>query len=161
MPGSGKSFWSKKIADHFSIPHFDLDDIISKKMGSSIERIFEEKGEDYFRKIESECLTDLIKLEKSIYVLATGGGTPCYNRNDVILNQNTLSIFLDVRIPFLIKNLKTNKEERPLLKGVYDLEEHLKRLLETRNSSYQKAQKNIESPITIEKLNALISKSLS
>ena len=55
--GSGKSIFGKKIANHFNIEHIDTDQEITKFENSTINMIFSNKGEAYFREIESQIVT--------------------------------------------------------------------------------------------------------
>ncbi len=75
--GSGKSSVGKKLAEVLGISFMDLDDEIEKREHISIQKIFSKKGEIYFRKIEKEVLQTIL-IKRDSFVLATGGGTPCY-----------------------------------------------------------------------------------
>ena len=118
--GSGKSFVGKQIASKTNFSFHDLDDLIIEKAGMSISEIFTLYGEDYFRKLERECLFETEKFKNVI--IATGGGTPCFFNNIEWINQHGLSIFLDANIPVLIKRLQGEIEKRPLLKGKNEIE---------------------------------------
>ena len=113
MPSCGKSSLAKIIGKEINIQFIDLDKEIEIVEKRSINEIFNLKGEGYFRKIESEVLNSIIKSNKS-FIMATGGGTPCYNDNMKIINNNGISIFLVVKISELETRLK-NKKDRPLL----------------------------------------------
>ena len=112
MPSCGKSSLAKIIGKEINIQFIDLDKEIEIVEKRSINEIFNIKGEGYFRKIESEVLNSIIKSNKS-FIMATGGGTPCYNDNMKIINNNGISIFLDVKITELETRLK-NKKDRPI-----------------------------------------------
>ena len=124
MPSSGKSSLAKIIGKEINIQFIDLDKEIEIVEKRSINEIFNIKGEDYFRKIESEILNSIIKSNES-FIMATGGGTPCYNDNMKIINNNGVSIFLDVKISELKNRLK-NKKDRPLLNMYEDKGQILK-----------------------------------
>ena len=64
MPGCGKTTVGKKIAEKLSFDFFDLDQYIEDTTKKSIPQIFDEFGEDHFRKLETEALTLLSKKEK-------------------------------------------------------------------------------------------------
>ena len=80
MPGSGKSTMAKFLCSQISLSFYDLDLEIEKNEGKNIREIFKENGENYFREIETFTLKKIIK-EKNNFILATGGGTPCFNDN--------------------------------------------------------------------------------
>ena len=109
MPSCGKSSLAKIIGKEINIQFIDLDKEIEIVEKRSINEIFNLKGEGYFRKIESEVLNSIIKSNKS-FIMATGGGTPCYNDNMKIINNNGISIFLDVKISELETRLKNKKD---------------------------------------------------
>ena len=121
---SGKSIIGKKIANLLNWQFVDLDDVISKKEGQSISDIFKNRGEIYFRKVESKYLQELIKKAHHT-IISLGGGTPCYGNNmDLIKNTTGVkSIYLDVSIPELAKRLFTDKSQRPLVAHLTNLED--------------------------------------
>lgn len=115
MPGSGKSTLGKQLTDLLNQPFFDLDDVIENKEGRSITQIFEEQGEDYFRKVESKYLKEF---DEVFFILATGGGTPCYFDNLRFMKKSGFVIYLDVPIEELEVRLnKCDTSLRPKLSG--------------------------------------------
>ena len=141
MPSCGKSSLAKIIGKEINIQFIDLDKEIEIVEKRSINEIFNLKGEGYFRKIESEVLNSIIKSNKS-FIMATGGGTPCYNDNMKIINNNGISIFLDVKISELETRLK-NKKDRPLLNRYPDKGQILKKIYDERKSYYHESNYTI------------------
>ena len=141
MPSCGKSSLAKIIGKEINIQFIDLDKEIEIVEKRSINEIFNIKGEGYFRKIESEVLNSIIKSNKS-FIMATGGGTPCYNDNMKIINNNGISIFLDVKISKLETRLK-NKKDRPLLNRYQDKGQILKKIYYERKSYYHESNYTI------------------
>ena len=92
MPGCGKSTIGRKLAELTGRPFIDLDDYITEKAGCPIPQIFAEKGEPYFRDLESACLEEISKL--SGYVLSMGGGTPVRQQNRRMIRQNSTVVWL-------------------------------------------------------------------
>lgn len=125
--GSGKSTLGKKLANKLGFAFIDLDKEIEEKEQQSINQIFEEKGEDYFRLIEKNILEELVS-ENTSFVMALGGGTPCFNNNMEFINANGYSIYLKYNSGILFSRLVNAKTQRPLLKGKDD--EQLKRFIE-------------------------------
>lgn len=140
MPGSGKTTLGKKLANTLDYEFVDLDFLIQQNEGMSIEQIFEEKGEDFFREIERMYLQSTNKLKKTI--ISTGGGTPCFFDNMEWINQHGLSIFLNISLEQLMQRILQNPTKRPLLKGLSESEvyEKLLNLMEIRNPYYLKSK---------------------
>lgn len=86
MPGSGKSTVGAALARRLEWPFVDADEEIVRRAGRSISEIFAEDGEERFRTLETEVLSDLGK--RSGIVLATGGGAVLFERNLPLLRQN-------------------------------------------------------------------------
>ena len=112
MPGSGKSTMAKYISSISDLNYKDLDDEIEKKEGRTINEIFQIENENYFRNKESQILNDII-LKENKFILATGGGTPCFNNNIRLINKSGISIFLNTSIDKIIERVK-RKDKRPL-----------------------------------------------
>lgn len=117
MPASGKSTIGRLLAGQLRLNFFDLDQIIVETEKEPITDIFTKKGEAYFRELESNCLKDFIEKEDT-YVLATGGGAPCFFDNMEVMNMHGTTVFLDVDIMDLYNKLAAKgTHKRPLLKG--------------------------------------------
>src|SRR5215210_6739890 len=85
MMGSGKTYWAEKLKKNLKIPAYDLDSLIEMMEEKTVSEIFEEDGEEYFRKSESKMLH--LFAEKKHYILSCGGGTACYNDNMKWMNK--------------------------------------------------------------------------
>lgn len=139
MPGSGKSTLGKQVARHLAVDFVDLDAEIEKTEGKSISEIFSQQGEDHFRLIESRLLREWAASSRA-FVMATGGGAPCFHKGIEVINEYGLSIFLDCPVSQLIDRVRKN-QERPLLlaSDESELRDRLERMLEKRGACYQKA----------------------
>ena len=93
MPGSGKSTVGKLLSSQLGKEFADADSAIIEKAGISIPEIFEQRGEEWFRAIESEVLAELGK--RSGLVIATGGGCVTREENYPLLHQNGAIFCLD------------------------------------------------------------------
>ena len=143
---SGKSSIGKKLAKMLSMKFLDLDDYIIEKEGMSISKIFKDKGEIYFRKIENKYLKEALT-KKEDFILALGGGTPCYGNNMDEVNKNeTISIYLQGSNLTMTKRLIKKKAKRPLIASLCDdkIPEFVAKHLFERRFFYEKAKMTIK-----------------
>ena len=138
--GCGKSTIGKILAKNLKLKFYDSDRIIENTQKKSINRIFEEKGENYFRKLEKKILVNI--LSKNDAVIAIGGGAILEKKTRDLIFKKTISIFLNVDIEVLVKRLKKNNK-RPLLKNV-DIKEKILSLDNKRSKFYKKADIEIQ-----------------
>ena len=110
---SGKSTVAKRLARQLNLDFFDLDTYIEATYQKSIDSIFKKEGEAAFRIIEHNCLQILLKQDN--YVLALGGGTPCFYNNMDIINAQGKSIYIKMSIQSLADRLIHAKKKRPLI----------------------------------------------
>lgn len=125
------------LAVHLGLQFVDLDQDIEKETKLSISQIFEQKGEAHFRQLEKFHLDRVIAHEDS-FVMATGGGTPCFFSNMQVMKDSGTTIFLDTPITTIEERLKLDTS-RPLLKK-YALSE----LLKKRKEWYSQADHTIQ-----------------
>ena len=160
--GSGKTTISKLLADKLEIKAIDLDDYISEKENNSIGDIFKSKGEIYFRLKENEYLSELLNSNKS-FVLALGGGTPCYANNMDLIVKKATSVYLKGNLNTLYKRLHNEKASRPLISDLSDekLKEFIAKHLFERAPFYEQADHVISiDDKTIDQIVDEISKSI-
>lgn len=120
--GSGKTKIGKILSKKVGLPFFDLDSLIENQFSKSINEIFSEKGEVYFRKIEQQVFVQKIE-EQEAFILSLGGGTPCYaNNHELLQREDVISIYLKANIPTLQSRLSYNRSARPLLRDLSDEE---------------------------------------
>ena len=144
--GSGKSTIGKRISIDLGLVFIDLDTYIAKQEELSINEIFEEKGEIYFRRKEAFYLEEIITTQSN-YVLSLGGGTPCYGANmDLIHQSNAVSYYLKATIPTLVARLENGKLQRPLLAGLTNAQllEYVGKHLFERAVFYEQANHKID-----------------
>ena len=134
--GSGKSTMGKLIANKLKCTFVDTDHYIEKKEGRTINDIFADDGEDYFRSLETEVLKELLE-SKERMVLSLGGGTPLRQENRVLLKDAGYVIFLKVTPEEAYDRLKGDTQ-RPLLQ-VSNPKEQIAKLLDFRNPIYEAA----------------------
>ena len=144
MMGSGKSYWASKLAKQYKTTAYDLDHLIEILEEKTIAEIFAEQGEEYFRKAETKVLRWFG--EKKNFVLATGGGTPCFNNNMEWMNKNGTTVWLNEPVETLVKKLQPEKAHRPLIKDLSDdnLAAFLQKKLEERSAFYSQANHHLQ-----------------
>lgn len=113
--GSGKSTLGEKLARELKIPFIDSDEVIEQIAKMPIHTIFEEKGEEAFRKMEAMFIQSLVNIPA--FVLSTGGGMPCFHNNMELLNEIGKTIYLKNSSKGLAERLLKGKNVRPLIQG--------------------------------------------
>lgn len=113
--GCGKTHWGRLLSQKLNIPFFDLDEQVASHEGAAINEIFSQKGEEYFRLLEKDTLHIITESHDS-FVMACGGGTPCYFNNIEYLNQSGTTVWINTPVDILVKRLTNEKEHRPLIK---------------------------------------------
>lgn len=143
---SGKSTFGKKIAKELGFEFIDTDSYIEQEEGKSIEQIFEQSGEKYFRLLEKEALNEILD-KKGNYVVSTGGGMACNQHRLNKMLKNGEVIYLEIDVKSVMYRLKQAKTKRPLLANLSEeeLEKMITRLLKKRNRYYQQAHHTIPS----------------
>lgn len=132
--GCGKTTVGTAVASRLGYNLLDVDSYIEKEAGCSISQIFADKGEQYFRELETDTLK---KLNASIShtVISTGGGLPMRPENAEELRKLGTVIYLDVQPEEVIRRL-SGDTSRPLLQGD-DVERKVNRLMDERRPVYE------------------------
>lgn len=111
--GSGKTTVGHALSQELGLPFYDLDWYIETRMHRTVKQIFDEKGEEGFRKIEHNLLHEVAEFENVI--ISCGGGTPCFFDNIDYINRQGETVYLKCSTDVLYKHLKMGKSVRPLL----------------------------------------------
>ncbi|MBF0215572.1 MAG: HD domain-containing protein [Candidatus Omnitrophica bacterium] len=133
--GTGKTSVGKMLSMCLDKPYISVDDIIEKKEGLSITDIFAGKGEEYFRKLESEIIREISGREDQI--IDTGGGAVLNEGNIAALKRSGV-LFCLTALPETIYNRVKEQAHRPLLK-VDDPRKKVAELLSVRKQFYEMA----------------------
>ena len=133
--GSGKTTIARKLDSDF----VDMDALLEDRLGMSIARFFEEKGEAAFRQLEEEVLVDLLKTDK---VISTGGGIVISPRNRALLKQNPDNIYLKADFETLYQRISADKNnQRPLF--LKNSKEDLAAIFKERQAWYEEVASRI------------------
>ena len=111
-------------------------------MGCGKSKIFEQKGELYFRKLEREIFIELVHSAET-QIIGLGGGTPCYaNNHELLKGEDVFSIYLKASVETLTNRLVSNKSKRPLIsnKSEDEIKEFIAKHLFERSFYYNQAQ---------------------
>jgi shikimate kinase len=156
--GSGKSTLGQAVATHYKVPFLDTDIEIEKKEAMSIPDIFIDKGEYYFRDLETAILKTTKSVEKSI--IATGGGLPCHDDNMNWILQHGIYIYLEWPLETLKKRLIGQETNRPMLNNFpkEQMEHQIEYLFLQRLPFYEKSAVTIEMTDDLEKNQATLIK---
>ena len=134
MMGSGKSSIGSLVAKKLELNFIDIDREIEKKLNTTIKKIFENKGENYFRKVEEQTTLKKLKLNSSVISLGGGGFVNKKIRQEI--RKNHLSFWLNWDSEILLNRIR-NSKKRPLTIDASNNE--LIDLIKKRSSFYSKA----------------------
>lgn len=158
--GAGKTTVGKALSKEIGMPFYDLDWYIESRMHRTVKQIFDERGEEAFRKIEHNMLHEVAEFENVI--LSCGGGTPCFFDNMDYMNRQGETIYLKATPDVLYGHLKMGKTVRPLLlnKTPDEVQAFIQEQLAEREKSYNKARHTVDVSLmdNYEKINITVSK---
>ena len=158
--GAGKTTVGKALSKELGLTFYDLDWYIEGRRHRTIPQLFEQEGEEGFRKIERNMLHEVAEFENIL--LSCGGGTPCFFDNIDYMNQQGSVIDLKTSPEVLCKHLRMGHTERPLLKGKNDeqLLQFVTEQLKQREPYYNKARVTIDVSLmdTFEKIRITVEK---
>jgi shikimate kinase len=152
--GSGKSHWGRLLSEKLGIRFFDLDEQVTEHAGRSIPEIFDREGEEQFRLMEKDVLHIIAESHDS-FVIACGGGTPCYFNNIEYMNQGGISVWINTPQDVLFERLVKEKAERPLIQELSDdqLKSFISKKFASRKIYYEQATLSIdEEPLQLDHL---------
>ncbi|MBD5135712.1 MAG: shikimate kinase [Lachnospiraceae bacterium] len=130
--GTGKTTVSRELSKSMNIKEVDMDSYIVKREGMSINDIFDNKGEEYFRNVETECLKEIQK-EKG-RIVSCGGGAVLKDENVKYMKDGGVIVLLTAT-PETVYNRVKNGKERPILNGHMNVE-YISELMEKRKQRY-------------------------
>lgn len=142
--GSGKTHWGKIWAEEKGLSFYDLDGLIEQEENLTVTKIFEKKGEAYFRKSEAATLRKTIAFDDCI--ISCGGGTPCFDDNMNWMNEHGYTIYLKASPVVLLENILKEIEKRPLLAKINrgELLFFIEKKLKERADFYDLAQLEVD-----------------
>ena len=139
MMGSGKSSIGSLVAKKLKLNFIDVDKEVEKELGMSISKIFETKGEDYFRKFEEKITLKILRINSAVVSLGGGAFVNKMIRKEVL--KNHISFWLNWNSEILLNRIK-NSKKRPLVSNASENE--IIDLIKKRSNIYSKALYKIE-----------------
>lgn len=133
--GCGKSSVGIKLSYRLKKTIIDTDKWIEKKQGMTISDIFKTKGEAAFRRMETDCLKELLETEDN-RIVSVGGGLPMKEENHELLKKLGRVVYLKITPQAVYERLKDDTT-RPLLQ-VEDPMKRIRELLALRGPVYEK-----------------------
>ena len=142
--GAGKTTVGKELAKELGIPFYDLDWYIQTRRRKTVKELFDEQGEEGFRRIEHNMLHEVAEFEN--VVISCGGGTPCFFDNMEYMNRQAETIYLKAHPDVLFKHLQMGKGVRPLLlnKTPDEVKTFIREQLQQREPFYSKAKHTLD-----------------
>jgi shikimate kinase len=139
--GCGKSTVGLSLAHELGWHFLDLDEEIERAEGSTIVEIFDARGEEEFRRMESAALARCVRTVQhgKPHIVSLGGGAFLSDENFRLVSENGVSIWLDCPLPTIEKRLAASNH-RPLARDP----ERLRLLFHSRRGSYARAEHRIE-----------------
>jgi len=134
MMGSGKTSIGLLVAKKLKLNFIDIDSEIENNLGITINKIFEDKGEDFFREIEEKITLKKLKLYSSVISLGGGAFMNKNIRKEVL--KNHISFWLNWDKNILLKRIK-NSKKRPLIINSSDYQ--IIDLIQKRSNVYKEA----------------------
>ena len=140
MMGVGKSTIGKAVSKELSMQFIDIDTIIEKKLKLTIQKIFEKKGENFFRKIEEKVALEEIRKKNRIISLGGGAFMNAKIRECITLNSKSFWLHLDLS---LLEKRLVNSKKRPLLNNK-NIGIDLNKIYKERKATYSLADHKID-----------------
>tara|TARA_B110000914_G_C15203482_1_gene327297 strand:+ start:31 stop:513 length:483 start_codon:yes stop_codon:yes gene_type:complete len=140
MMGVGKSTIGKAISKELSMQFIDIDIIIEKKLKLTVQKIFKEKGEPFFREFEEKVTFEEIKKKNRIISLGGGAFMNAKIRNYIILNTKSFWLHLDLN---LLEKRLVGSKKRPLLINK-NIKGDLEKIYKERKTTYSLANHKID-----------------
>jgi shikimate kinase len=144
LPGAGKTTTGRAVAKALNWPFIDFDTEIEHRQHASVQAIFAEKGEPYFRQLEQELSRELVRCRRT--VMSAGGGWITNRESVALLRPVSRIIYLRVGPERAMSRLAHARVPRPLLQ-VEDPQQTLERLYDSRRQFYEEADLTIDTEV--------------
>ena len=140
MMGVGKSTIGRALSKQLSMRFVDIDKIIETKLKLTVKKIFQKKGEVFFRNFEEQITLQEIIKKNTVISLGGGAFMNTKIRNHVLLNSK--SFWLDLN-PYLLEKRLIKSKKRPLLNNK-NIHITLEKIYSERRDTYALANYRID-----------------
>lgn len=134
--GVGKSAVSHELCRSWGMREVEMDGVIQEEQQMAISQIFQEKGEAYFRELETALLRRLKEDEEPL-VVSCGGGAVMRRENVALMKERGVVVLLTAEAETIYQRVKDSRE-RPLLNGNMN-PGYIRKLMEERRPKYEAA----------------------
>jgi len=133
--GVGKGTTARAFAKKYKVYNIDTDDLIESKENREVKRIFEKKGEAYFRELEQQTADWIIDSVQGTLISCGGGFYKVKN-----LHKMGTVVLLDASFEWILNRLKTakNSESKLAKRPLFTQEEEAQKLYNEREKAYKK-----------------------
>lgn len=133
--GTGKSSIARQLKQLYQMEVVEMDEVIAAQEGMSIPEIFAQKGETYFRELETKLLREL--QQRDHLVISCGGGAALRPQNVAAMKKNGYVFLLTASASTIYERVGQDTN-RPVLNG-YRSADGIRTLMESRRRSYESA----------------------
>ena len=141
---AGKSTTAKRLAGRLGLEAYDTDRLFEERFRITVGDFFKKYDEPLYRKLETQILHDTLQYDNA--VIATGGGTACFNDNMDWMNQHGFTVFLKISPQSAVVRLSQSKVRRPKVygKSPEELEAFIRQNYAERLPFYEQAQLTVK-----------------
>ena len=137
LRGSGKTSVGRRLARRLKMPFLELDTVIAERAGLALGEVFSLYGEEYYRRLERDVLTDLLSAARPS-VIAVGGGLVTAPDTFALLRRHAVTVWLRARPMDYWNRVMKQVDQRPM-KEHPQAREALRDLVARRDQLYRQA----------------------
>ncbi|MEO6223556.1 MAG: shikimate kinase [Vicinamibacterales bacterium] len=142
LRGAGKTSVGRRLARRLKVPFLELDTVIAERAGLALGELFSMYGEDYYRRLEREALTDLLAAAQPS-VVAVGGGLVTAPDTFALLKRHAVTVWLRARPIDYWNRVMKQGDQRPM-KEHPQAREALRDLVARRDPLYRQADLTVD-----------------
>jgi XRE family aerobic/anaerobic benzoate catabolism transcriptional regulator len=142
LRGAGKTTIGRRLARRLRLRFVELDREIESRAGLALGEIFTLHGEEYYRRVEHDTLTDLLAAAAPM-VIAVGGGLVTSPETYALLQSQATTVWLRARPEDYWARVVRQGDRRPMTQHP-QAQEALRRLVERRDPLYAQADLTVD-----------------
>lgn len=142
LRGAGKTSVGRRLARRLKVPFLELDTVIAERAGLALGEVFSLYGEDYYRRLERDALTDLLAAARP-GVVAVGGGLVTSPETFALLRRHAVTVWLRARPVDYWNRVMKQGDQRPMREHP-QAREALRDLVARREPLYREADLTID-----------------